>query len=87
LRAAANAPIQGSSADIIKKAMVEIHKLLQPYQSQLLVQVHDELILEMPPAEWEQLRPEIQSIMENAVNLRVPLLVEAKVGKNWMEAK
>lgn len=87
LRAAANAPIQGSSADIIKKAMVELHKLLQPYQSQLLVQVHDELILEMPPAEWEQLRPEIQSIMENAVSLQVPLLVEAKVGKNWMEAK
>jgi DNA polymerase-1 len=87
LRAAANAPIQGSSADIIKKAMVEIHNLLQPYQSRLLVQVHDELILEMPPGEWEQLRPKIQGMMENAVKLRVPLVVEAKVGKNWMEAK
>jgi DNA polymerase I len=87
LRAAANAPIQGSSADIIKKAMVEIDKSLKKYQARLLLQVHDELIFEVPPDESEELRREIKSVMENAVSLRVPLLVEVNVGNNWMEAK
>ncbi|MEG4326814.1 DNA polymerase I, partial [Microcoleus sp. herbarium5] len=57
LRAAANAPIQGSSADIIKLAMIEVHKILQNYQARLLLQVHDELIFEVPPDEWEELQP------------------------------
>ncbi|MBF2065562.1 MAG: DNA polymerase I [Calothrix sp. C42_A2020_038] len=87
LRAAANAPIQGSSADIIKIAMVKMHQLLQNYQARLLLQVHDELIFEVPPNEWEELQPQIKSIMENAVELTVPLLVEARAGENWMETK
>ena len=87
LRAAANAPIQGSSADIIKIAMVKLNELLAPYQSRLLLQVHDELVFEIPPQEWEELRPKIKETMENAVALSVPLEVEIKVGKNWMEAK
>jgi DNA polymerase-1 len=66
LRAAANAPIQGSSADIIKLAMIEVHKILQNYQARLLLQVHDELIFEVPPDEWEELQPKIRSAMENA---------------------
>ncbi|MEG4288128.1 DNA polymerase, partial [Microcoleus sp. D2B6] len=70
LRAAANAPIQGSSADIIKLAMIEVSKILQNYQARLLLQVHDELIFEVPPDEWEELQPKIRSAMENAPKIR-----------------
>ncbi|BAZ07285.1 DNA polymerase I [Calothrix sp. NIES-3974] len=87
LRAAANAPIQGSSADIIKIAMVQLQQILQGYQARLLLQVHDELVFEIPPQEWEELQGKIKSTMENAVSLSVPLLVEVKAGENWMEAK
>ncbi|MDX2215374.1 MAG: DNA polymerase I [Oculatellaceae cyanobacterium bins.114] len=87
LRAAANAPIQGSSADIIKLAMIKLHELLKGRQARLLLQVHDELVFEIHPAEWETLRTEIQSIMESAVQLTVPLFVEIHAGPNWMEAK
>ena len=87
LRAAANAPIQGSSADIIKVAMIRLHKLLENYQANMLLQVHDELILEVPPEEWEVLKPKIEDTMESAVELIVPLKVEANAGENWMEAK
>jgi DNA polymerase-1 len=87
LRAAANAPIQGSSADIIKIAMIKLHQILQNYQARLLLQVHDELIFEVPADEWEQLQPQIKSTMENAVELSVPLVVDVRAGKNWMDAK
>ncbi|MEP0793116.1 DNA polymerase I [Trichocoleus sp. DQ-A3] len=87
LRAAANAPIQGSSADIIKIAMDKLHKVLQNYQARLLLQVHDELVLEVPPSEWEELQPQICSTMENAVSLSVPLKVDVRAGQNWMETK
>ncbi|MBD2057651.1 DNA polymerase I [Oculatella sp. FACHB-28] len=87
LRAAANAPIQGSSADIIKIAMVKLHELLKGYQSKLLLQVHDELVFEVPPDEWEELQPKVKSAMESAVELTVPLRVEIRSGKNWMDAK
>jgi DNA polymerase I len=87
LRAAANSPIQGSSADIIKIAMIKLQHILQDYQAQLLIQVHDELVLEVPPEEWSQLQPIIKSTMEDAVELSVPLAVDINSGKNWMEAK
>ncbi|MEH1792392.1 DNA polymerase I [Nostoc sp.] len=87
LRSAANAPIQGSNADIIKIAMVRLHEVLKNYQARLLLQVHDELVFEIPPDEWEELQPQIKSVMENAVELSVPLLVEARVGENWMDTK
>ena len=87
LRAAANAPIQGSSADIIKIAMVKLHDILQNYQAQLLLQVHDELVFEIPPSEWEELQNEIRTTMETAVDLSVPLVVDVRVGQNWMETK
>ncbi|MEM8505106.1 MAG: DNA polymerase I [Cyanobacteria bacterium P01_D01_bin.1] len=87
LRAAANAPIQGSSADIIKVAMIRLHELLKNYQANMLLQVHDELIFEVPPDEWEELQPKIEQTMEEAVQLAVPLKVEAQAGKNWMDAK
>ena len=87
LRAAANAPIQGSSADIIKIAMVRLHEILQNYQARLLLQVHDELVFEVPPEEWEELQPQIKSLMESAVSLSVPLVVDVRAGDNWMETK
>lgn len=87
LRAAANAPIQGSSADIIKVAMVRIHERLKQRQSKLLLQVHDELIFEVPMEEWNIVTDEIQTEMELAVSLSVPLKVEVNTGANWMEAK
>ncbi|MBW4432444.1 MAG: DNA polymerase I [Pelatocladus maniniholoensis HA4357-MV3] len=87
LRSAANAPIQGSSADIIKIAMVRLHEILQNYQARLLLQVHDELVFEIPPQEWEELQIQIKSAMENAVQLSVPLVVDVRAGDNWMETK
>ena len=89
LRAAANAPIQGSSADIIKVAMVQLQAALhqQGIPARLLLQVHDELVLEVDPQALEATRELVRSTMENAVKLTIPLLVETGVGANWMEAK
>ena len=87
LRSAVNAPIQGTSADIIKVAMIRLHQLLQNYQSRLLLQVHDELVLEVYPPELAELQPQIKEVMESAIPLSVPLVVDIHVGHNWMEAK
>ena len=89
LRAAANAPIQGSSADIIKVAMVQLHHKLiaSGLPARLLLQVHDELVLEAAPDALEQVLNLTRETMERAVELSVPLLVETGVGPNWMEAK
>ena len=87
LRAAANSPIQGSSADIIKIAMIKLQNILQDYRARMLIQVHDELVLEVPPEEWSELQPIIKSTMEDAVKLTIPLAVDINAGKNWMEAK
>ncbi len=87
LRAAANAPIQGSSADIIKLAMIEVEKLLANYQAKMLLQVHDELVLEIPLDEWEALKPQIKTAMQNAIDLSVPMVAEIGSGANWMETK
>jgi DNA polymerase I len=87
LRAAANAPIQGSSADLIKIAMVQLHQAIAPYQARLLLQVHDELILEVHPTDQEAVTATIQTTMEQALPLRVPLLAEVHSGANWMVAK
>ena len=89
LRAAANAPIQGSSADIIKVAMVQLQAALQRQglSAQLLLQVHDELVLEVAPDALEATRDLVVQTMEQAVELTVPLVVETGVGANWMEAK
>lgn len=87
LRAAANAPIQGSSADLIKIAMVRLHQAIAPYQAKLLLQVHDELVLEVHPQDLDTVKPLIQSTMETALTLNVPLFAEVHTGPNWMEAK
>ncbi len=89
LRAAANAPIQGSSADIIKLAMIQLHSALRKtgLAAKILLQVHDELVLEVDPKDLEETKRLVQNTMENAVKLSVPLIVETGVGVNWMEAK
>ena len=87
LRSAVNAPIQGTSADIIKVAMLRVDEILRGYQARLLLQVHDELVFEVPPDEVAELQPKIKEIMESAVELSVKLEVDIHTGKNWMEAK
>ncbi|MDT7829507.1 DNA polymerase I [Pricia sp. S334] len=87
-RNAVNAPIQGSAADIIKIAMIAIHKKLSEknYKSKMLLQVHDELVFDIHKSELEALKPLIKSEMENAYKLMVPLDVELGIGDNWLEA-
>ena len=87
-RNAVNAPIQGSAADIIKIAMVRIHNNLirQKLKSKMILQVHDELIFEVPERELEQLRELVLFEMSDAARLDVPLKVEWGIGKNWFEA-
>ncbi len=87
-RNAVNAPIQGSAADIIKIAMINIHKKLtsENWKSKMLLQVHDELVFDVHLSELEQIKPLIKHEMENAFILDVPLEVEIGVGKNWLEA-
>ena len=87
-RNAVNAPIQGSAADIIKIAMINIHKKLseENYKSKMLLQVHDELVFDAYKPELEKLKGLIKSEMENAYPLAVPLDVEIGIGENWLEA-
>jgi len=89
LRAAANAPIQGSSADIIKIAMVQLNKkfIEMNISAKMLLQVHDELLFEVEPASLGFATKLIKETMENCVKLSVPLLVDIGVGDNWMETK
>ncbi|MDD9911765.1 MAG: DNA polymerase I [Alphaproteobacteria bacterium] len=87
-RAAINAPLQGSNADIIKLAMPKIEQALQQggYKTRMLMQVHDELVFEVPQEEVKKVQPLITNLMENAVKLEVPLKVEAGLGTNWEDA-
>lgn len=87
-RNAVNAPIQGSAADIIKIAMIRIHKAFaaQQLQSKMLLQVHDELVFDVLESELEVVKQIVKSEMEGAASLTVPLEVEMGVGKNWLEA-
>ena len=88
-RAAMNMPLQGSSADIIKIAMVNIHHALKEkgLKTKLILQVHDELVLDAPESEKEEAMRLLKDEMENAVKLNVPLKVDVHCGKNWYEAK
>lgn len=88
-RAAMNMPLQGSSADIIKIAMVNVYKRLKAENltAKLILQVHDELIIDAPISECERAKKILIEEMENAVSLRVPLTVDVNVGKTWYETK
>jgi DNA polymerase-1 len=86
-RTAVNSPIQGTAADLIKVAMVRIDQAIEGLESQLLLQVHDELVLEAPPGEIEIVKHLVKREMEGVFELGVPLLVEVGVGENWRDAK
>jgi DNA polymerase-1 len=86
-RTAVNSPIQGTAADLIKVAMVRIDRALAGYESKLLLQVHDELVLEAPAGEIEEVKQLVKREMEGAFALDVPMLVEVGTGDNWRDAK
>jgi len=87
-RAAINAPLQGSAADIIKKAMLDIDKLLlnEMPEVQMIMQVHDELVFECPEKKADLVMEKMKNTMENTVELNIPLIAEAAIGSNWNEA-
>ena len=88
-RTAINTPIQGTAADIIKIAMVNVQKMLEQggYKSRILLQVHDELLLEVTAAEREEVGALVKQTMESAVKLSVPLIADVNYGVNWADAK
>jgi DNA polymerase-1 len=86
-RMAINMPVQGTSADIIKIAMVNLHREMekQNLRSRMTLQVHDDLLFEVPPEETDRLKELVSSIMPQALKLSVPLKIDIKLGKNWAE--
>ena len=88
-RTAMNAPIQGTAADIIKKAMIDVYRMMQEkkVQSRLLLQVHDELIFEVPENELELMIELVTKTMEDVVELKVPLKADYSYGPTWYDAK
>ena len=84
-RQAMNAPIQGSAADMIKLAMIDVAKLLVGKQTKMLLQVHDELVFEFHPSEKAELLEPIRDAMVHAMPLNVPVGVDAEIGNNWEE--
>lgn len=87
-RNAVNAPIQGSAADVIKLAMVAVHKVMkeQKVASKMLLQVHDELVFDVPIDEIDTMKSLVKKAMEEAINLVVPMTAEMEIGDNWLEA-
>ena len=88
-RMALNTPIQGTAADILKKAMVEIYAEMNKrnLKSKMLLQVHDELVFNVVNEELEEVKELVRDLMENAYKLSVPLKVEIEYGSDWSEAK
>ena len=87
-RNAVNAPIQGTSADIIKLAMIRVAEKLKEegLRSRMVLQIHDELLFEAPAEEVPKLQKLVKDVMENVIQLSVPLTVECSSGNNWLEA-
>ena len=88
-RIAINTPIQGTAADMIKMAMINLHKIFQEkgYQSKMILQVHDELVFDAHKSEIEEIKPIIEEEMKNALpGLKVPILVGMDQGETWLEA-
>ena len=84
-----NTPIQGTAADIMKMAMIEVYKKMKQggYKSRVLLQVHDELVAEVVNEEKEEIANLLKTTMESVVNLKVPLVADVNEGKNWAETK
>ena len=87
LRQAQNIPIQGSGADIVKLAMIRIHKRLQELESRMVLTIHDELVFEVPKNELELVQQIVIDEMEHVVDLVVPLPVDVGMGASWYETK
>jgi DNA polymerase-1 len=87
-RMAQNTPHQGTAADVIKRAMIQIHRALkqQGLSARMLMQVHDELVFELPEQELSLLEPLVRTMMEGAADLAVPLTVDISSGRSWAEA-
>jgi DNA polymerase-1 len=86
-RMALNAPIQGSAADVIKKAMIDLDPLLVPFQAQMLLQIHDELVIEVPDEHLDAVAEITRTVMEDVVRLRVPLKVDMATGRTLADCK
>jgi DNA polymerase-1 len=86
-RQAMNTPVQGSAADLIKRAMIDLHRELgeRKLRSRLILQIHDELLLEVPEAEADEAKRLVTSVMEGALKLDVPLVADARLGRSWAE--
>ena len=88
-RAAMNTPIQGTAADIMKIAMIKVYQEIQKrgLQSKVILQVHDEMMIEAPESEKQEIKSILKQCMEEAVNLEVPLIAEISEAPNWYECK
>ena len=86
-RLAVNTPLQGTAADLIKLVMLKINVELsrREMKSYMILQIHDELIFEAPDTELETLKPLVREIMQEVFNLKIPLIVDITIGKNWKE--
>ena len=84
-RAAKNTPLQGSAADIIKAAMIKVYESLKSTGAKLILQIHDELIVESPDEEVENVKKILVGCMGNAVKLSLPLTVDVEQGKSWID--
>ena len=84
-----NTPIQGTSADIMKIAMINVYKELKErkLEAKIVLQVHDEMMIESPEEEKEQVKKIMKVAMENAINMKVPLIAEISEAKNWYDCK
>ena len=87
-RLAMNSPIQGTAADILKLAMIKVHRMLREegFETKMLLTVHDELVFDMPKKEKDDVMPRIEQAMTGAFSMKVPIVVEMGTGKNWLEA-
>jgi DNA polymerase-1 len=84
-RTAVNTPIQGSAADVIKMAMINIYKKMKGMKSRMVLQVHDELVFEVAMGESEKVASLVKLEMENVIKLKIPLKVNLKKGRNWLQ--
>jgi DNA polymerase-1 len=87
-REAVNMPIQGSAADIMKRAMIDVHAALVPHpQARMILTVHDELLFEVPAGRAEEFAELVRTRMQSATAMNVPLIVDVGIGENWKDAK